>query len=152
MKTKKKIRMKKEEDGEIITVIWAVLRSQTESVPLLFPTTKCSPRTSNSVTYHEKEYSCQIFIEEAQQQRWVLFKNSCSSPHSSPSSHRSWWTLTLLHIGQCLWHKKHWWYAFYTKKHHLFDIFFLSSTTWVISNPWYKKHCISHNETPSTLG
>ena len=63
----------KEEDGEIITVIWAVFRSQTDRVPLLFPTTKWSPRTSNSVTYHEKEYSCQMFIEEAQQQRWVLF-------------------------------------------------------------------------------
>ena len=77
MQTKKKIRMKKdqgkEEDGEIITVIWAVFRSQTDRVPLLFPTTKWSPRTSNSVTYHEKEYSCQMFIEEAQQQRWVLF-------------------------------------------------------------------------------
>ena len=56
------------------TVIWAVLRSHTDSVPLLFPTTKWSPRTSNSVTYQSgrntNECSNPMFIE--QRRRWML--------------------------------------------------------------------------------
>lgn len=67
-------------------------------------------------------------IEEGERRRWMLYLKP-SSPHSSPSSHRSWWTLILLRIWQYLWrHKKHWGPVFCsTTRQHLFDPVLIST-------------------------